>query len=53
MKKVKKYTVNIDMTWSEDVKVTAKTEAEARRKAWEKFKKRVPRKNFSLSADED
>lgn len=50
---MKNFTVNIDMTWSEDIKVKAKTKAEARRLAWEKFKKKLPKKNFTISEDED
>ncbi len=48
---MKKYSVNIDMTWSEDYRVSAKNVAEAKRKAWEKFKKRLPKKNFKIDAD--
>lgn len=48
---MKKFVVNINMTWSEDVKVTAKTASEARKKAWAKFAKRVPKKNFTFLVD--
>lgn len=50
---MKNFTVNIDMRWSEDIKVKAKTKAEARKIAWEKFKKRLPKKNFTISEDQD
>ena len=47
----KKYRVNIDMTWSEDINVSAKSMTEAKNKAWEKFKNKIPKKNFTLLAD--
>lgn len=50
---MKTFTVNINMTWSEDVRVSAKTKAEAKKKVWDKFKKSVPKKNFDFSVDED
>lgn len=49
--KIKHYTVNVDMKWSNDYIVKAKTEGEARRKVWEKFKKNPPKKCFELLAD--
>jgi hypothetical protein len=51
-KKVAKiYEVTIDMTWSQSYTVKAKTAAEARRKAWEKFKRHPPKSCFSLMED--
>lgn len=41
-----KYKVNIAQTWSEDVVVEARSAAEAKKKAWEKYK---PKKsNFTM-----
>jgi hypothetical protein len=40
------------MRWSNDYQVTAKSEAEAKKKAWAKFKARTPKKLFDLQADE-
>jgi len=37
LKKKKKYKVNINAVWSFDFDVSAATEAEAKRLAWEKF----------------
>ena len=39
------------MKWSEEYTINAKSAAEAKRKAWAKFKKRCPKKNFELLAD--
>lgn len=50
-KPTKIYIVNIDMKWSEDIDVRAKTAGEAKRKAWAIFKKKLPRKNFDILAD--
>lgn len=44
----KTYTVNIDMKWSIDYIVEASSQAEAQQKAWEKFKKKPPKKLFEL-----
>lgn len=41
-----KYQVTIAQTWSEDVIVTAKTEAEAKKLAWEKWK--AKKKNYTF-----
>jgi hypothetical protein len=49
--KLKTFSVNVDMTWSEDYTVKAKTLAEAKKKAWQRFKNRPPKKNFTLMAD--
>lgn len=52
MSKIKKeYSVNIDMKWSMDYEVKACSESEAKRIAWEKFKKNLPKKNFEILAD--
>lgn len=48
----KQYTVNVDMKYSEEYHVTAKTKAEAKQKAWAKFTRRVPKRIFDISADE-
>ncbi len=48
---VKEYEVNVDMCWSMNYTVKAKTEGEAKRKAWERFKRNPPRKCFDLMAD--
>ena len=42
-KTARTYEVTVDMTWSQSYTVKAKTAAEARRKAWGKFKRRPPR----------
>jgi hypothetical protein len=49
---MKDFTVVIDMSWSEEFQIKAKTKAQARIKAWEKFKKRPPKKNFTFLVDE-
>lgn len=46
---MKTYVVNIDMKWSVDLTIKAKTASEARKKAWRRF--RPNRKNFELLAD--
>lgn len=53
MKKNKNYTVNIDMKWSKDYKIKAATKSEAKKIAWERFKKSIPKDLFELSVDED
>lgn len=50
-KTTKAYEVEIDMSWSMTYTVKAKTAAEARRKAWEKFKRQPPKSCFSFMAD--
>ena len=47
-KATKTYEVEVSMTWSQSYTVKAKTAAEARRKAWEKFKRRPPKSCFTL-----
>lgn len=49
MNKEKIYEVNIDMIWSHTFTVKAKSAAEARNKAFEKFKIKVKKKDFHLS----
>lgn len=39
------------MAWMYPTKVKAKTAAEAKRKAWQKFKNRLPKKNFEVNID--
>lgn len=51
MEKTKTYLVNIDMKWSKTYSIKAKTEAEAKKKAWEKFKKNLHKTLFELLAD--
>lgn len=51
MKKKKTYSVNIDMKWSQDYMVRATTIAEAKKIAWERFKKNPPKGLFELLAD--
>jgi len=47
-----KYKVNIDMNFSQNIKVSAKNEKEAKKKAWEKFIAKKPsKKYFSIYAD--
>lgn len=44
-----KYEITIDQTWSETVKVSAKSEKEAKKKAFEKWK---PKKgNYKIFVD--
>ncbi len=47
-KKKSKYEVNIDMKWSIDYTVNAVSMAEAKKKAWEIFKKRPPKLCFEI-----
>lgn len=49
---MKTYVINISMKWSEDVTVQAKTKAEAKKKAWQKFSKRPQKKSFDFLIDE-
>lgn len=46
-----KWIVNIDMRWSDDYNVMARTEGEANRKAWAKFKRLCSKKNFNFSPE--
>jgi len=50
-KTARTYEVTVDMTWSQSYTVKAKTAAEARRKAWGKFKRRPPKSCFTLMED--
>ena len=50
-KATKTYEVEVSMTWSEIYTVKAKTASEARRKAWEKFKRHPPKSCFTLMED--
>ena len=50
---MKKYQVNIDMNVSQNVKVSAKNEREAKKKAWDKFVNQRPnKKQFTIYVDE-
>ena len=52
MNKIKKeYLVNVDMRWSINYEVKACSETEAKRLAWEKFKKNLPKKCFEILED--
>ena len=46
-----KFRVTIAQTWSEEVIVTAKTEAEAKKKAWEKWK--AKKSNYNLFVEKE
>ena len=47
-----KFKVNIDMNFSQDIYVSAKTKTEAKEKAWEKFvNKKTTKKNFQIYVD--
>ena len=46
-----KYQVTIAQTWSEEITVTAKTEAEAKKKAWEKWK--AKNKNYTFDVERE
>lgn len=50
-KTAKTYEVEIDMIWSETYTVKAKTAAEARRKAWAKFKRCPPKSCFTFTEE--
>jgi len=52
-KKSKRYRVDVYMKWTEEYVVRANTAAEAKRKAWERFKKRPPKTCFAFLADRD
>ena len=47
--RIKTYSVNIDMVWSQEYSVKARTAAEARQKAFERFKKRTKKKDFNIN----
>lgn len=49
--KQNEYNVTIDMVWSKEYKVKAKTEAEAKQKAWERFTKRPAKAWFKFWVD--
>lgn len=51
-KKNKRYEVIIDMKWSDWKPVFAKNKAEAKKKAWANFIKRVPKQLFEICVDE-
>lgn len=45
------FEVNIDMTWSQTYRVRARTNGEAKQKAWNKFKRNPPKRNFGFLSD--
>lgn len=49
---MKTYSVNIDMNWSVSKTVKAKSKAEARKLAWEKFIKNPTKKCFVINEEE-
>lgn len=49
---MKVYEVEIYTKWPEHIIVRAATAAEARKKAWNKFKKRLSRRLFEVEANE-
>jgi len=49
MKKLKSYTVNIDMSWSQDIDVKAINAKKAKKLAFEKFKKKAKMKDFNIN----
>lgn len=49
--KKKNYEVNFDMRWSYDVKVKATSVVEAKKIAFARFKKKLARKDFSISVE--
>lgn len=50
---MKKYKVNIDMNFSRDIYLSAKNKKEAKKKAWEKFISKKPKKKtFTIFTDE-
>lgn len=51
-KKLKNFEVTIDMNWSEWYGIKAKTQSEAKKIAWAKFQKRLPKKNFTTYVNE-
>lgn len=51
--KEKTFSVNIDMVWSMDYVVKAKTKSEAKKKAWDKFKKNPPKKIFRIEPQQE
>lgn len=46
---MKTYAVNVDVVWSADIRVKANNAADAKRKAWKKFK--AKKQNCIISAD--
>ena len=49
----KTYEVNIDMKWSKDYKIKATSAAEAKRIAWEKFKRNPGKSLFEILAEKE
>lgn len=48
----KTYYVDIDMKYASQIKVTAKSKAEAKKKAFERFKNKLHKKNFEVLAND-
>ena len=46
-----KFRVTIAQTWSEEVIVTAKTKAEAKKKAWDKWKAKKGNYQFEVESE--
>jgi len=49
---MKNYRITIYLTWSIQKDIKAKSKTEAKKKAWAKFAKRLPKKDFSINAQE-
>ncbi len=49
---MKTYIVNVDMKYSKEYPIRAKTKAEAKKKALAKFLKRTPKKLLDITVDE-
>lgn len=48
---MKTFVVNVDMKWSKDIRIKARSASEAKKKAWAIFRKRPARGLFELLAD--
>lgn len=51
MEKEKHFTVLIDMKFSQEYKVMATSEKDAKRKAWIKFSSKLPKKDFTIDTN--
>lgn len=49
---MKKYKVFIDEKWGNALNVTAKNKTEAKKKAWDRFKKFLKKNNYDVHAEE-
>ena len=52
-KKMKRYQVTINQNWSEEVMVSANSKAEARKKAWEKYKPKKANFSFEVESEDE